>query len=347
MYAKSAFKVFRNGQEAAVVSAFDLTRSGKNYRLTTTAKIVVGDKINVIADARCEEAVLKENKKVKIPIKVISKVGEQIKAIVGVGGKNIEVLGELLSAAIKQPLTASEIEENFRKSEYFDASLSVDIDGDTFIRKQDLNEFRRSVFSRIYSELTEKYRRNLKTVKIQTDLPVNAFSHFEFVESEKEPFTAKNVVFSPDTYTVERVAAFKNKCESMGKCAYLDTPPFALKQDVKLIEEIIEKTQIKVMANNYYALTLKNVAVIGGGLNVYNTVAANLYGKEVITAEADFGSKTAFPYMTLRHCPFKSHLGFKCGDCAFNKGYELVTDSGKKLKIKRKKLTDCTFYLCD
>ena len=347
LYAKSTFKTFRDGKETAVVTAYDLTKSGKNYRLTTTAKIAVGDKIRLIIDAKREEDIIDKNKKVQVPIAVYASENKPIKAVISVCGKDLEVFGESLSTAIKQPLTASEIKENFKKSEYFDARLSVNIDGDLFLRKQELNAFRRSVFDRVYLELTEKYRRNLQTVKIRTLLPVKPFTDFEYVESEEENATAMNVVFSPDTYSVERVKAFKDKCESMGKCAYLDTPPFALKEDIRLIKEIIEKTNIKVVANNYYALTLDNVLVIGGGLNVYNTVTANIYGKEVITAESDFGSKKAFPYMTLRHCPIKSHVGGKCANCTFNKGYELVTDSGKRLKIKRKKLTDCTFYLTD
>ena len=347
LHAKSTLKVFRNGQETAVVSAYDLTKSGKNYRLTTTAKIAVGDKINLISDAMLEDVAAGETKKVQVPIAISVKVGEPIKAVVSLLDKTVEIKGETLTAAIKQPLTVSELEDNFKKSEYFNASLSVEMGGDAFIRKQDLNEFRRLVFNRVYNELTEKYRRNLQTVKIKTNIPVKTFSDFEFVESEEENALSRNVVFSPDTYSVERVMAFKKRCESMGKCAYLDTPPFALKEDIELIRDIIDKTKIKVVANNYYALALDGVAVIGGGLNVYNTVTADIHGKEVITAERDFGSKKAFPYMTLRHCPFKSHLGFKCGDCTYNKGYELIADNGKRLKIKRKRLTDCTFYLTD
>ena len=133
----------------------------------------------------------------------------------------------------------------------------------------------------------------------------------------------------------------------MGKCAYLDTPPFALKDDIRLLTDIVEKTKIKIVANNYYALTIDENAVIGGGLNVYNSVTASVYGREVITAERDFGSKISFPYMTLRHCPFKSHVKSKCGNCAYKKGYELVMSGGRTLKLKRKRLTDCTFYLTD
>ena len=33
--------------------------------------------------------------------------------------------------------------------------------------------------------------------------------------------------------------------------------------------------------------------------------------------------------------------------CVYQDGYEYVLDSGKVFKLKRKKLTDCTFYLSD
>ena len=111
-------------------------------------------------------------------------------------------------------------------------------------------------------------------------------------------------------------------------------------------EEIIEKTGVKTVANNYSALIF-NPDVIGAGLNVYNTHTANAFNKPFITAESELGERVDFPYMTLRHCPIKNHCGFTCVNCGYEEGYELKMDSGKTLKLKRKKLSTCTFYLVD
>ena len=39
--------------------------------------------------------------------------------------------------------------------------------------------------------------------------------------------------------------------------------------------------------------------------------------------------------------------GGSCADCKFEKDFKLISDSGKKMRIKRKKLSSCTFYLTD
>ena len=87
------------------------------------------------------------------------------------------------------------------------------------------------------------------------------------------------------------------------------------------------------------------VTVIGAGLNVFNKESAAALNKPYITAEAEMGSKIDFPLMTLRHCPIKSHVGGKCSDCKYNGGYKLKMENGKVMKLKRKKLSTCTFYL--
>ena len=124
-------------------------------------------------------------------------------------------------------------------------------------------------------------------------------------------------------------------------------PNFALQQDIVLLKNIIDKTNIGIIANNYYATTLTNNWVAGAGLNVYNSVCANLLNKPIICAEGNLIKPIKTAYMTLRHCPLKNHLGATCNNCPYNNNYKYVMDSGKELKLSRKKLSTCTFYLTD
>ena len=80
-------------------------------------------------------------------------------------------------------------------------------------------------------------------------------------------------------------------------------------------------------------------------MNIYNSIAANIFGVQFITAESDIGERIDYPYMTLRHCPMKSHLKASCDKCPYRDGFVYRMDSGKVLKLKRKKLSSCTFYL--
>ena len=80
---------------------------------------------------------------------------------------------------------------------------------------------------------------------------------------------------------------------------------------------------------------------------MYNDITANVFNKPYIRAENNDNQQYQFPYMTLKHCPIKSHVGGNCKHCKYIGGYEYVMESGKTLKLKRKKLSDCTFYLTD
>jgi hypothetical protein len=92
---------------------------------------------------------------------------------------------------------------------------------------------------------------------------------------------------------------------------------------------------------------LSKNTIVGAGLNVYNHLAASVFNLPIITAESDLSTKINFPYMTLRHCPMKSHLNANCNNCPYKQGYTYTLDGGKVLKLKRKKLSTCTFYLTD
>ena len=345
---KSTFKVIDDGGEKLTLTAYDLKKVNDGYCLTTTHKLTVGDKLNLIIDAKGEEEILNFARKKDIKISIFAKENERIKAVANVDGQQIEVVGEVLAVAQKQPLNKENFEKTFAKSDLFCTRLTFECFGNVFMAKSGLNEFRRNVFEKVYIALIEKHRKNLTSIKVITGQKVDALTDFVFVENLNEEFNAKNVIYSPEYYTEKDVKDFVDKCKSLNKCAYLDVPNFALKEDVLLIEEIVNETGVGVVANNYYALTLPNVKVIGGGLNVYNSVTANEYGdKKIISAESGVIEKTPYPVMTLRHCPMKTHLNSTCNKCSYIDGYTYVLESGKSYKLKRKKLSTCTFYLVD
>ena len=103
-------------------------------------------------------------------------------------------------------------------------------------------------------------------------------------------------------------------------------------------------TIIAVVVNNLYALNFDTEKVVGGGLNVFNSITANYFDLPFIVAEGD---DFKMPYMTLRHCPMKANLNAKCSDCPYVEGYKYKMLKGKELKLKRVRMTDCTFYLVD
>ncbi len=346
LYPKSTFKFFFKGKETTI-SAFDLKDLGSNkYFLTTTAVVEVGAFVNLIVDSFDEKKVLEYVKKVPVSIQIFAKVGEQIKATATVNGKEIEMVGEVLESAKSSPLSLLEIEKNFEKSEFFTPKIQVKQLDNVFILKQKLNDFRRNFYDKLYLELTK-----VDKICEQKELPklpcVTPFLDFEIVEDLGTEFNAKNIIFSPEKYDLETILAFKNKCQKLGKNAYLDTPNFALERDIKVLKEIVEKTEISIVANNYYATTLTDNFIVGAGLNVYNNFTAFEWQKPFITAESDIGERIDFAHMTLISCPMKNHLKCTCETCKYQDGFVYKMDSGKELKLKRKKICSCVFYLTD
>jgi hypothetical protein len=208
-----------------------------------------------------------------------------------------------------------------------------------------LNEFRRKVFDEIFEAFTKTAKHELKSIKINKISANNAFSDFEIVENIKNEFKTQNVIYSPEEYNLDKIKQFKKMCEAENKKVFLDLPNFALEKDIELIKKIIEETKIGIIANNYYALNLADDVIVGAGLNVYNSYTATFLNKPFFTAESDLGERVDFPYMTLRHCPMQSHLKATCANCPYKDGYTYKMDNGKILKLKRKKLSTCTFYL--
>ncbi len=341
---KSTFKFFSGNQENNTLTAYDLTQvSAGLYRITTTQKINVGDSVRLIVDAEKESQVVNYSIKREIQLKVELVENMPAKAVVIIDGESVEVVGETCLCAIKQPLNQTDIIDNFSKNEYFSVKFSEIILENAFLPKQKLNEFRRKVFERAYDLIVERFRRSLDKIVIKTPCKINELNDFTVVTKFDGDIKTGIAIYSPSTYELDDIIKVKREYENIGVSLILDTPNFALKDDILLLKEIVEKSGVKIVANNYYALEFNTDKIIGFGLNVYNGFTANEYGLPFISAENSFGFVP--PFMTLRHCPIKSHVGGDCGNCKYHSGYYYKMDNGKKLQLERKKLSTCTFYL--
>ncbi len=346
---KTTLKFFNGSTERCTVSAFDLQFLGDDkYLTTTTVAVHVGDRVNVIVDSGLEKQIFSRIHKIGVNISINAIVNQKIRVAAQCKGVSIEIDGEICLPAQNQPLSLQDFVDNFSKSEYFyPIFYSVVIDK-VFLPKSILNSLRREVYEKLYLATTNSCRKNLSKLDFiqQNDKFVN-FEDFQFVESIEDEFLGKNIIFSPEQYDVNSVECFVEKCKKFCLKPFLDTPNFALKEDICLIKEIIKKTNIGIVANNYYALFFDTEIIGGAGLNVYNNFCATTLDLPVISAESMEFNKINFPYMTLRHCPLKSHLKSDCNKCFYDNNYAYKMENGKILKLKRKKLTTCTFYLTD
>ena len=343
---KSALKFFVNEKEVATASPVDVKQTSNGYSFTTTTQIPVKSKVSLMTDAYEETQVSLIKQKNYCEISLTALKGKPLSATLTVRDITFTLTGETLEQAKSQPLTLADASENFAKSEYFTPHVTLETDG-VFIPKQQLNDFRRRVYDKAFELLTKTQNAQLNFTNLEKPNGIKKVNDYAFYTTENAQITSKIAIYSPEVYTIEKTQEFVNNCNVNGAKAYLDTPNFAQAKDIRLLKEIVLSTGIGVLANNLYALTLTSNIIVGAGLNVYNGYTAQVLNAPVFTFESDVGTHLDFALMTLKHCPMKSHLGCDCKTCKYQDGFEYQMSNGKKFKLKRKKLSDCTFYLTE
>ncbi len=342
---KSTLKLFDGDKELNVLTAFDIKKvSDKTYIVTTTQKVNSGLLVRLITDAQKEQELLGYQQKKMVDITVEAFSGYPLKATAPEYGYTLTDK-EIIDKAKSKPLCQKDVSECFNKNEFFSGNITLNTCGNAFVVKSSLNSFRRDFYQGLYEAITKNKKEILTVKKLSLKnrtLPLNDFC---IVEDVNEPRKGLNVIYSPNEYSLDKVNEIKEICQKENRKLYLDTPNFAVTKDIELLKEIIKEVNIPIVANNYYALSLTDDYIIGGGLNVFNDWTANVFDKPYITAEWEERGKSDFAYMTLRHCPIKEHVGGDCGKCKYKDGFEYQMQDGKVLKLKRKKLSTCTFYL--
>jgi hypothetical protein len=333
---RSALKFFVDGIEQSTVSAFDLSRDGDSYRLTTTQKVPVGAEVRLISEARREAEALGVTRRVHLPLRLSVEADKPLTARFCSDGQWYLFEGVAPAAAVNQPLTEQQFRANLDKSEYFALDVTFDVFEPVFMPVRQLNEWRRQLMAYIFDIRTARYKR------VAPHCAIDAFPAPEplwvaVTERADRLPEARVIVYSPEQYRVGDVAAFVASCREVGAKPYLDAPNFALQEDIDLLRQIVAETGVGVVANNYYALCLTADTLAGSLLNVSNGAAANALGLPL----ADCGT----PYMTLRHCPMRCLMGADCAHCPYGEGYTYTMDNGKVLRLRRKRLSTCTFYL--
>ncbi len=344
---KSVLKIFRSGQEICSVAPHDVRLEKGKVIFTTTSNVKVGDDVHIIVDAEKEKALTTFVVRRKIDVNLICEIDKPIKAEFFVNNKQISVDGDVLTKAKTNPITVDELQQNFNKSKLFEIKLNAKLN-QVFMPKSQLNEFRRKVFEEL--EKAFEIKKHLQKTTVKTDYKLNALTNFKIITNLKalQNTSEKIVLYSPDVYDKKDVSIFTETCLSFGKTPYLNLPPFVTKQDINLLDEILKDTRLGVVANNLYALKYKNPKIVGGGLNVYNNFTAEFFNLPCLVAEnAELNANIKMPYMTLRHCPIKEFCKSDCANCKYEDGFKYKMQSGRELKLKRSKLSTCTFYLVD
>jgi len=348
---KSGLKFFRSGIETSTVSPHDIKRidGGTVYFTTAENDIQAGDYVHIFMDSHLEKAIESKMQKLPVSVNITAKEGEPVKVELSARGVKYSFVGDNLQPAKSSPLKIEDLKEAFKKSPLFTVKqLTVKL-SNVFMTKAQLNELRRSAYDGLTNELCKHQDEKLNKVKIENDYLPRTLKNFKVIENACEIKEKINYIFNPEKFDKEIIAEAEAACKKCGAELFLNLPYFATKSDVEKLKTLVENKSFGIILNNLYAICFDaNKKVIGPGMNVYNTHSAKYFDLPVLTAEAKISgvSKLKAPYMTLRHCPMREHLGAKCSECNYTDGYVYVMQSGKRLKLKRQKVENsCTFYL--
>ena len=350
---RSTLKLYRAGSEVQTLAAYDLQRRPNGqYRLTTTQRVEVGCSVHLLADAEREAQALAWWRKRPVEVHIEAAVGSPLVGRCTLDGCTVQAEGAVCLAARNQPLTPNDLQDNLAKNDYFAPTVVVERLDAVFLPKRDLNEWRRQLYDRLWQALVARDQHSEDKVTPAIPAPI-APTTVCLVEDCDAPLAGPIAVYSPRQYTMAKVARFTERCNRQGIQPFLDTPHFALAADIATLGTILAHTGVGIVAHNYYALGFDCPILVGSGLNVYNSVTAALYAgpsplwPRIQGIVAPQCGGILAPYMTLRHCPLKAHLGADCAHCPYQEGMYDYLFENKVLRLKRKRLADCTFYLTD
>lgn len=368
-------KFFRGDKEVASIGAFDIKNEGRNYVVTTKAFVQKNDIVNLTLDAEKEEKLSFEKKRIGVDFIFVASENEPICLTATCGGVSVSEYGEVAIAAVNQPLDYSACYESLSKlkeSNFKLNNLEV-LTNNAFVKKSSMNEIRRIVIQKLEDELIRKYNNQNKIIaltkiakiekntkktqkNIKKDEKIVIFSDFkEFKQNE----SFDKIIYDVYDFSKNNL----DKFASIGGEKYVMLPNYADSYDLKMLKDVTKDYDFNIVCNNLYALNFEGKKIAGSFLNVYNSFAiellkefgintffiAELSEQEFLELQENNPDCTLLRYkkvyMTLRHCPLKNNGVCQCSSCVYEDGFVYQMDNGIKLKLKRKKIHGCTFYL--
>lgn len=345
-----AFKVLRKGRE--VCGAFFAGGAKRGFFIKAPQKLCAGDLVFVTTDSRLNERLLTKRRARRVVLSLSFIQGQQ--AVVE--GDGITVVSDfVLEQAKTKPLGKEDVTACFLKTDGLPLEIDfsvVDIQGEIFLPKSSLNEFRRTFYDKLVQ--SKFLKRNTEKI-IALDLPpmnenarlikaviADDFTHLQGIDV---------AIFKPDDYSAEVPANFLNG--SFEK--YLYMPAFCTQKEAEQVAETVQKYRLDgIYAENYSGLYLAKKLQVrcfaGVGLNVTNSIAANLLcddkhvsyftlSKELSYKETDglLCTKAVtlvggdLKVMDLCYCPFEK----TCVHCDKRRRYSMTDENGREFPMHR------------
>ena len=344
-----AFKILRDGKE---VGGATYTKSQRNgFAITSKTRLKNGDSVFITTDTALNSRLLNGVKKAEWTLDVYFTEGE--KARVNWGNYVIES-DNILQSAQNRALSVEEIKTCFYKTDGLPVEVilnTVQIQGNIFIAKSELNAFRRKVYETIVTKLCKTDRKELLPQEMPDVVLSGSNQKTAVIADDFSSIAADVAVYKPQDYQKTPPNSFlKGAFEK-----YVYYPAFATQADLDAIKAMIKEHALDgIYAENYggiiFALENEMKMFAGTGFNLsnpysvatllqfpcvaYYAISKELHEKEgkVLLSDKAFAlSSGNIKIMDLCYCPF----GKTCAKCDKKEVYTLTDDNGRKFPVRR------------
>ncbi|MCD8294109.1 MAG: U32 family peptidase [Clostridia bacterium] len=357
------FKILRDGKEIGGGAYCGVTRNGKGCIISTQAPIRSGDDVYITTDIPLNRRLLSARRKKEVKISASFMAGR--KARVSVNGQEFES-AEPLEPAQNKPLTDQDIRSAFLKTDTLPFNVSfgdIETDG-VFMPWSAINEFRRSVFSEFYTEITTLRRRPLDGSALR--IP-------EFEPGKIAGSGIKTAVLCRDSEDYASISAdiavvkpadySKVRCLPGRKDTYLYIPAYMSAKDIELAKRAFNAGRFNgVFCEGTFgselAKELGTKLFAGPGFNITNRIAVQSVSEtaEYITLSKELTNEEAagiatekcfcltagnLKLMDLVYCP----LGRNCSSCSKLGFYGLTDEQDRTFRLLRYRTAECHFEL--
>ena len=359
-----AFKILRDGKEIGGATYGKM--QGKCFTLLSKTRLKNGDGVFVTTDTQVNTRVLQAERKAKWKVRLYFAEGERAVA----QWQDVCAYSSfVLQTAKNRPLTKDELKTCFTKTDALPVEIEFDeieVYGEIFVPKSELNAFRRDFFSKITQSILGTER--TKYVDSSFELPIFNGENAKnaIISDDFTGITVDVAIYKPADYRHPLPESFVNGHFEK----YLYYPAFATSADLQMLEKRLTETQIDgIYAENYGGIIFANERHLkifaGTGLNLYNRISLAQFmaqndaayyaiSKELNAQEMlPLLSERAFvlssgdiKLMDLCYCPFEK----TCSHCDKKAVYSLTDENGRVFPVRRYVAADgaCRFevYNC-
>ncbi len=357
-----AFKILREGKEVGGASYFKA--EGRGFLLQSQLRLKNGDGVFVTTDTAANERAIATDKQGRLRISLSFVEGELPKAICG----SLEYRGDTpLQSAENRPLTAEELRLCFQKTDGLPAEIlfdNVEVTGDIFIPKSELNAFRRAFYAKLLEGIERGENKGYEYMPITLSAMQGRNEKTAVIANDFQGVSIDIAIYkADDLFAPPPVSFVEGKFEK-----YIYYPAFATAKDLERIAELCKNVD-GIYAENYsgvaFAKTHKVKLFAGVGFHLINPLSIGELLKEsclayyalskegnaeelssLVDEKAFVLSAGDIKLMDLCYCPFAK----TCSVCDKREIYRLTDEGGRVFPVRRYLAADgaCRFevYNC-